>query len=142
MYSGFGSGSHCPVCWFFLLRPTANRNFTTRLPVFGRVRGGSGLSVSRPISITLLKKAMDVAPGEVSRLGAAAPGLRGVLTHGTLARPRPPTSVGPPDGHSLPTSASGDRRGPRRGRSPPSSPPGTPPSTGGPPGRGPAGGPP
>src|SRR5688572_28825062 len=57
-YSGFGSFSHCPVCGFFLLLPTANRNFTTVLPVFGRVRGGSGLSVSRPINMTLFSVAM------------------------------------------------------------------------------------
>src|SRR5262245_54449911 len=58
MYSGLGSFSHWPVSGFFLLRPTANRNFTTVEPLLGRTRGASGLSVNRPISSTSFSLAM------------------------------------------------------------------------------------
>jgi len=56
MNSGFGSFSHWPVCGFFRLRPTANRNLAIRVPLF--VAPSVGLSVSRPINITLFSVAM------------------------------------------------------------------------------------
>src|SRR5262249_9845825 len=133
---------------FFLPRPTANRNRTTVVPLFGRVRGGSGSLITRPISMTLFSVAMcdllQTRPRkgltvrlQVSRFGAGSEG-RGYGNWPPLGKvgsrpdgrpPNPPPSWAGFAGTSPSSGFSdiSDRR-PRRGPPPPPSrpPPGPP----------------